>query len=64
MNTLSLIVLTATVSISIGIALGYWSRHPEVKWITTRYRKAINELDKVCPSVNQPEPTKFSAFVD
>lgn len=67
MDIHSIIVLTALVSLLIGIGIGAWSQQSQIKWLTTRYRKATNDhldsLSKAYPLISQPEPTKFSAFV-
>lgn len=67
MDTASIIVLTALPSVLIGIGLGYWTQQPQVKWISTRYRKVTNDyfdlLNKMYPYSNESKPTKFSAFV-
>ena len=67
MDTQTIIVLTSLISMLVGIGLGYWSQQSQIKWLTTRYRKATNDhldsLSRVYPLISQPEPTKFSAFV-
>ena len=67
MDIHSIIILTSLVSILIGIGLGYWTQQSQIKWLTIRYRKTSNDyldsLSKAYPLISQPEPTKFSAFV-
>jgi hypothetical protein len=67
MDTASIIVLTSFISVLIGIGIGYWTRQPEIKWLTSRHRKMSNDymdsLSRNYALVSQPEPTKFSAFV-
>ena len=67
MDIHSIIILTAFVSILIGIGIGYWTQQSQIKWLTIRYRKVTNDhldsLSKAYPLISQPEPTKFSAFV-
>jgi len=67
MDIQSIIVLTALVSLLIGIGIGAWTQQSQIKWLTTRYRKLstdyMDSLSKAYPLISQPEPTKFSAFV-
>ena len=67
MDILSIIVLTSLISMLIGIGLGYLSQQSQIEWLTVRYRKTSNDymdsLSKAYPLISQPEPTKFSAFV-
>ena len=67
MDIQSIIVLTSLISMLVGIGLGYWSQQSQIKWLTTRYRKMSNDysdsLSRNYALVSQPEPTKFSAFV-
>lgn len=67
MDTQSLIVLTSLISMLVGIGLGYWTQQPQIKWLTSRYRKLTydytDSLSRNYALVSQPEPTKMSAFV-
>jgi hypothetical protein len=67
MDTASIIVLTSLVATLIGIGIGAWTQQSQIKWLTSRYRKMSNDyedsLSRNYALVSQPEPTKFSAFV-
>lgn len=67
MDTPSIIVLTSLVASLIGIGIGAWTQQPQIKWLKARHRKMSNDyedsLTRNYALVSQPEPTKFSAFV-